>query len=179
MQFGTDEVERRPVVRRVAGREAASDERGVCGSATQLAVVVRAKASRKEAEAVSEAVERSAERVGDAALEPAVGPGAHTSEHRAALPRLAQRGVDAVQTPDRERVRRVSTRHDDDVLRREVAHRLARDPEEAETAWLAVARRERFEEGRDGPIGVACRGRHEADARAGSARQREHEVVQR
>ena len=85
-QLGADEVERSEVVGRVARRESVVDERAVDGTAELLAVVVRAEASRHEAETVVKRIERRTERVGDAALEPAVRTGAGAAENGAASP---------------------------------------------------------------------------------------------
>ena len=101
--------EARAVVGRHAGREAlVADEPRVDRPAPLLAVVVRAGRAGQEAEAVAHAVEIGAERVGHAGLEPADHAGGRAPQQRAALPRRPQRGVDAVQAPDRQRVRGVA-----------------------------------------------------------------------
>ena len=109
---------RRGVVAGDPGREAVAYEARVHRPAALLAVVVRARAARQEAEPVAHPGELRPERVGHAGLEPADHPGAPAAEQHAALPRLAQDRVEAVDAPDRERVRRVPARDVDRVLRR-------------------------------------------------------------
>ena len=95
----------------------------------------------EKAEAVAERVELVlVVGVGGAALEPAEGARAAAAEDDAGLPGLAQCGVDAVDAPDGEHVRRVASQDEDDVLADEeladVAHRAV---EELEVRGLADA----------------------------------------
>ena len=106
-------------------------------------------------------------------------PALTPAEYRAALPRVAQGDVDAVQTPDRERVRGIPARHVDHVLLGEVLGRPLRSAEEPQAARLAVSERERLEERRDPAVRVAGRRRHEAHARTRCGRQREEVAVER
>mgnify|MGYP003694646273 CR=1 FL=1 len=70
LQRRVDEVQRRAVVRGVAGRKPVADEPLVGRPAVLLAVVVRTGASRQDPEPVAEGGQR-AEGIGHARLEPA------------------------------------------------------------------------------------------------------------
>jgi hypothetical protein len=178
VELGPDEVERGVVVRSVAGRKALPDQGTVRGPAKFLAVVVGTEASRQERQAVVERIQSRAERIRDAALEPAVGTGARPSEDGAALPRLPQRDVDAVNAPDRNGVRGVSTADVDHVLRRQMSHGVVGHAEEPKAAGFAVPAGEGLEERRDAPVGVSRRGGQQADARTLGGRERKEEVVE-
>src|SRR5438552_2198891 len=94
---------------------------------------MRARAAGEEPEAVAHAGELRAERIRNAGLEPADHPGAPAHEHDAALPRVAQHLVEAVQTPDREHVRGVAAANENHVvLEREPAQVVRRPRVEAE-----------------------------------------------
>jgi hypothetical protein len=148
-------MERGVVVRGVAGGKALVDQGTVPGPPKLLAVVVRAEASGQEAEAVVERRQLLPERVRHAALEPAVGAGARPSQHGASRPRLAQRDVDAVDSPDCKGVRGVAAADVDDVLHRQVLRGIVGHAEESKAAGLAVATGERLEERRDALVGVS------------------------
>src|SRR5207344_2911287 len=117
-------------------------------------------------------------RVGDAALEPAVRPCADAPEDRTARPRLPQGTVDAVESPEGERVGGVAARDVDHVLPGEMLRRALGGAEQAQAARLAVPTREGLEEGRDRRVPVAGGRRYEADSRPSRRGQREEEVVQ-
>jgi hypothetical protein len=139
-----------------------------------IAVVVRARARLQEAEPVAERRELcDIERVGHRLLEPAVHAGADTAQHDASLPRLREDAVETVDPPDGEQVRRAPAADVHDVLledeRAEIGDRAA---EELEIGRAAVVRGERAVEARDVALGIAARGRDEADARAAGARSR-------
>jgi hypothetical protein len=126
---------------------------------------VRAERAAEEPEPVVQRLEIRPERVRRARLEPAVRSGAPAGEDDPALPRLAQRGVDAVDPPDREEVRRVPTRDEDRVLvEKDLADAVARALEQREVRGAYVAGHARVEA--DDPRRVVTGRRREvADAR--------------
>jgi len=89
---------------------------------------MRARASRKEAEAVAHPFEVRPERVGDARLEPADHPRAPTAQERAALPGLAEHVVEPVSPPNGEHVGRIATPDIDHVLAQNVRAQVLSRP---------------------------------------------------
>ena len=175
VKLRADEVEGGAVVRRVSGRESVRDELAVHGPAPILAVVVRARASRQEAEPVPHPFELRPERVGDARLEPADHPRAPAAEQRPVLPRLAEHRVEPVHPPDRESVRRVPARDVDRVLREHVLAQVRAWPGVEQDVTRLSASGERLVERDRDLLGVRARRRDEADARPGEL---EHEIVE-
>ena len=116
---GVDETD--VVVCRDAGGKPVGDELREDGPAPFLAVVMRAGAAREEAEALHGG-QLGPERIGDAVLEPADHPGAPAGEQHSALPRFAQDRVESVCAPNGDRVGRVASGDEDDVV---VEHELA------------------------------------------------------
>src|SRR5215216_4671167 len=94
-QLAVDELQPDARVRGIAGAHPVLEQLAVARSPELLVVVVRAEAPRQESEAIH-LVELRAERVGHALGEPADAAGARARQHDAALPRLSQELVDAV-----------------------------------------------------------------------------------
>jgi hypothetical protein len=111
-------------------RKAVPDELRVHRPPAVLAVVVRARASREEAEPVAHPLQLRAERVRDARFEPADHPGTPPRQHRPRLPGLAEQAIEAVDAPDREHVRRVATADEDHVLLADELFEVLRGPRE-------------------------------------------------
>ena len=179
-EAGAAEQQADAVVDPVAGRQRARRHRGqVRGPAVGLAVVVDRGGAGQEAEAVDRPRPRSP--LGDAGLEPAHRAGAEPGQHDPGLPRLAQDRVDPVRAPQRQQVDHRAAADVDHVLREQVLaqrHRLELEPEQRHHAGLAEAVAERDLEAPDLLLGVAARGRQQADARLARRRQREHVIVQ-
>ncbi len=178
VQLGADEVHRRGVVARDPARQAAGgNELAVSGSPLRLDVVVRAERARQEPEQALERVRVAAPpRVGRARFEPARPAGAPAGEDDAGLPGRSERGVDAVEPPDRQQVRGVPARDEHEVLPRPGA--LRGRPPAGRTARGRSARNrpsgEGPEEGGDPARGIAGGGGHAG--RPGAARR--HEVAE-
>jgi hypothetical protein len=91
---------------------------------------VRARAPGEEAEPVAHPVQLGPERIRHGRLEPAQHPRAPAREHDPSVPRVAQDLVEAVRTPDRERVRSVAARDVDDVVLERELPQVGRRPRE-------------------------------------------------
>ena len=103
------------VVRRDPRGKPVRDKLRVHRPATFLAVVVRARAAGEEAEAVHRR-QLGAERVRDAVLEPADHSCAPARQQDPVLPRLPEDLVEAVRTPDRDRVGGAAPGDEDHVV---------------------------------------------------------------
>jgi hypothetical protein len=99
----------------IARWKALPDELVVARTAELLAVVVRARAPRQEAQPVAHPKQIRTERVGHAGLEPADHARARAAQDCAGFPGLAQHPIDPMDAPDCEHVRRVAPTDEDQV----------------------------------------------------------------
>jgi hypothetical protein len=175
-------VERRAVVDRVSARHPAADREVVRRPAVLLLVVVDRVRAGQEPHALDRA--RRAVVAGHRLLEPAQRAGAQAAQHDAGLPRLAQRDVEAVRAQHAHQADDAAAADVDQILVEQVrAHVVgaAVAPEQRHVRRLAAARREVAVEADDVVVGVARRGREEADLRPlapGRRGQPEHVVVE-
>ena len=162
------------------GKLARRDRVQVGGPPVGLAVQMHRERSLEQAEPLHR--RRPARRLRDPALEPAHRARAQAGEHRAPLPALPQDLVEPVCPPDGEHVAHRAAADVDDVLRQQVAaqvDRVGAEAKQREMHRLAGPVGERGMEARDLLAGVAARGREEADAGNGIAREAQDELVQR
>ena len=136
-------------------------------------------ASRQQSEAVAQTTRRDTEGVGYRGFEPANGTRADAHEHNAGLPRLAKDGVDAMNSPDREHVRRIAATDVDHVLVEQVGAKIRNvSAEEREIRRSTVHLREcAVELDRIGFAVTTCGGQ-KAYARPAISRETEDEIVE-
>ena len=173
----------RAVVDRISGRHPAADRQVVRRPAVSLLVVVHRVRARDQAHALDRP--RRAVVAGHRLLEPAQRAGAQAAQHDAGLPRLPQRDVEPMRPQHAHQADHAAAADVDEVLVEHVrAHVVgaAVAPEQRHVRRLAAARGEVAVEADDVVVGVARRGRQEADLRPPAARpvggEPEHVVVE-